>query len=38
MEKSRLNESEIVAILKEVEAGLKVAEVCSKHGISDADL
>jgi putative transposase len=34
MKKSRFSESEIVAILKEVEAGLKVAEVCRKHGIS----
>ena len=35
MKKSRFSESEIVAILKEVEAGLKVAEVCRKHGISE---
>jgi putative transposase len=34
MKKSRFSESEIVAILKEVEAGLKVAEVCRSHGIS----
>jgi putative transposase len=34
MKKSRFSESEVVAILKEVEAGLKVAEVCRKHGIS----
>lgn len=33
-EKSRFSESQIVAILKEADAGLKVAEVCQKHGIS----
>ena len=36
MKKSRLTESQIVAILKEADAGLKVAEICRKHGISDA--
>lgn len=34
MKKSKFTESQIVAILKEVDAGLKVAEVCRKHGIS----
>lgn len=34
MKKSRFSESQIVAILKEADAGLKVAEVCRKHGIS----
>ena len=34
MKKSRFTESQIVAILKETDAGMKVAEVCRKHGIS----
>ena len=34
MKKSRFSESQIVAILKEADAGMKVADVCRKHGIS----
>ena len=34
MKKSRFTESQIVAILKETDTGMKVAEVCRKHGIS----
>lgn len=34
MKKSRFTESQIVAIPKEADGGLKVAEVCRKHGIS----
>ena len=34
MKKSRFSETQIVSILKEVEAGLKVDDVCRKHGIS----
>jgi putative transposase len=36
MKKSKFSESQIVAILKEGEAGVAVAEVCRKHGISSA--
>lgn len=34
MKKSRFSETQIVSILKEGEAGLPVAELCRKHGIS----
>ena len=34
--KSRFTESQIVAILKEADAGMKIGELCRKHGISDA--
>jgi putative transposase len=34
MKKSRFTESEIVAILKEAHAGVAVAEIARKHGIS----
>jgi putative transposase len=34
--KSRFTEEQIVAVLKEHQAGLPVAELCRKHGISDA--
>ena len=36
MKKSRFSESQIVAILKEGEAGVPVAQVLRKHGISQA--
>jgi putative transposase len=36
MKKSRFSEGQIIGILKEQQAGLPVAEVCRKHGISDA--
>ncbi len=34
--KKRFTEEQIIGILKEAEAGLKAAELCRKHGISDA--
>jgi putative transposase len=36
MKRSRFTEEQIIAILKEQEAGAKTAEVCRRHGISDA--
>ena len=36
MRKSRFSEEQIIGILKEHQAGLSAAEVCRKHGISDA--
>ena len=34
--KKRHTEEQIIAVLKEAEAGGKTAEICRKHGISDA--
>ena len=36
MKKSRFTETQIVKILKEVQSGRLVKEVCREHGISDA--
>ena len=36
MKKTRFTETQIIAILKEVEAGMLVKDVCLTHGISDA--
>ena len=35
MKRSRHTEEQIIAILKEHEAGLKTAELCRNHGISE---
>ena len=34
MKRSRFTEEQIIAILKEQEAGVGVAELCRKHGVS----
>lgn len=36
MKRSRFTESQIVAVLKEGEAGMPVAELCRKNGVSNA--
>lgn len=36
MKRSRFNEEQIIAILKEQEAGMATVEVCRRHGISSA--
>jgi putative transposase len=36
MKKIKYSEEQIVGILKEVEAGITVSEICRKYGISDA--
>jgi putative transposase len=36
MKKTRFTETQIVSILKEVDVGLKVEDICRKHGISSA--
>jgi putative transposase len=36
MKRSRFSEEQIIAILKEHEAGMPTADVCRRHGISSA--
>ncbi len=36
MRKSRFTESQIITILKAVEAGRTVKDVCCEHGVSEA--
>jgi putative transposase len=36
MKKTRFTENQIIAILKQQDTGMKVADICREHGISDA--
>jgi putative transposase len=36
MKQGRFSEEQIISILKEAETGAKVAELCRRHGVSDA--
>jgi putative transposase len=36
MKRSRFSEEQIIAILKEQEAGMATADVCRRHGVSSA--
>jgi putative transposase len=36
MKRSRFSEEQVIAILKEHEAGAKTVDICRRHGISDA--
>lgn len=38
MKRSRFTEEQIIGVLKEHRAGMSAAEVCRKHGISEATL
>ena len=38
MKRSRFSEGQIIGILKEHEAGVPVAELCRRHGVSDASI
>lgn len=38
MKRSRFSEEQIIAIVKEHEAGVPVSKLCPKHGVSDASI
>jgi putative transposase len=38
MKRSRFSEEQIIGILKEHEAGVSVADLCRKHGVSDRSI
>jgi len=38
MKRNRFTEEQIISILKEHESGISVADLCRKHGVSDASI
>ena len=38
MARKRYTEEQIIAVLKEAQAGVPTAELCRKHGVSDATI
>ena len=38
MKRKRFSEEQIIGVLKEHEAGVSVADLCRKHGVSDASI
>lgn len=36
MKKTKFTEHQIISILKQQETGMRVADICREHGISDA--
>ena len=36
MKKSKFSEEKIISIIREADAGIKVIDLCRKHGMSDA--
>lgn len=36
MKKSKFTDKQIISVLREAESGMKVEEICRKHGISSA--